>query len=353
MLRFRSWPRASRWGGRPFLFLLGLVLATAVRPAAATGDTLAAVQDRGLLACGVTRSGVGLSETDMMGRWQGFFPDFCRAIAAAILDDPEAVEWVEVDLVTRFDALNDRAFDILIGNTTWTMSRDTELHLGFTNTLLYDGQGFLGHADLGVERLADLESASVCVHDNTTTIANLRELVRTRFPQLEIVTFQSDVTGFDAFFARQCDLLTQDRSALIAQRASRGTAPENYILLDDVISREPLGPAVREDDIRWLDLVQWVTYALIIAEEHGVTRDNLDDPDLLSIPEVARLLGEDGEMGPKLGLTPDWARRAIAAVGNYGEIYDRHLGADSPLQVPRGINDLWQRGGQIYAPPMR
>lgn len=340
-------------GRAPLLALTILSAALAAPSAAATGETLAAVEARGLLNCGVTRSGVGLSETDAMGQWQGFFPDMCRAIAAAILDDAEAVDWVEVDLGTRFDALNGGAFDVLIGNTTWTMRRDTDLRLGFTNTLLYDGQGFLGHADLGAERLADLEDATVCVHDNTTTIANLRELVRTRFPQLEILTFQSDVTGFDAFFARQCDLLTQDRSALIAQRASRGTAPENYILLEDVISREPLGPAVREQDVHWFDLVQWVTYALIIAEEHGVTRDRLDDPDLLAVPEVARLLGAEGDTGAMLGLSSDWARRALAAVGNYGEIYDRHLGSGSPLQVPRGINDLWQRGGQIYAPPMR
>lgn len=339
--------------GRLAAVAVAAVFLGSAGPATATSDTVATIQDRGLLQCGVTRSGEGLSETDEMGEWQGFFPDFCRALAAAVLGDPEAVDWVEVDFVTRFDAIRDHAFDVLVATTTWTLRRDVVLDLAFTQTLLYDGQAFLAHEDLGVERLSDLPSGSVCVHDNTTTIANLREVVRTAQPQLSVVSFQSDIMGMDAFFSRQCDLLTMDRTALIAQRASRGTAPEHYVLLEDVISREPLGPAVRQDDTEWFEVVQWLVFALIVAEEHGVTSQTLDDPDLLQIPEVARLLGAEGEMGQMLGLSDDWARAAIAAVGNYGEMYARNLGMESSLQVPRGLNDLWRRGGLLYAPPLR
>lgn len=320
----------------------------------AMGGTLARVQERGLLECGVSVAGLGLADIDVDGRWSGFFPDMCRALAAAILGDAEAVDFVEVDFVTRFDALRDGAYDVLMSSTTWTMSRDLALELAFTATLLYDGQGFLAHRSLGVERLDELSGpATVCVHSNTTTIDNLNDLVATRQPNLEIRPYESNEAGFDAFFARSCDMFTTDKSSLIGLRAGRASDPEDYVLLADVVSREPLGPAVRQDDVAWFDLVQWVMFALILAEEHGLTSANVDEALDSRVPEVARLLGQEGDSGEWLGLSPDWAYQAIRQVGNYGEIFDRHFGPDTPLDMPRGINELWTRGGLIYAPPVR
>ncbi len=321
----------------------------------ATAQTLAEVYDRGLLNCGLTVGGEGLAEIDDRGRWVGFFPDMCRALSAAIFGDAEAVEVVEVDFVTRFDALRDGAFDVLVANTTWSMTRDIALELAFTSPLMYDGQGFLAHRSLGIDSLADLDgqTASVCVHSNTTTIDNLRDAVAGQYTNLEIRAYESNEAGYDAFFARGCDLFTTDRSSLIGLRASRAANPEDYVLLTDLLSREPLGPVVRQDDIAWFDTVQWVLFALIIAEEHQVTASNIDDPQHGDRPEVARLLGREGNFGAQLGLPADWAYQAIRQVGNYGEIFERHLGVETPLAMERGINELWTNGGLIYAPPLR
>ncbi len=333
---------------------LMVVLAAVLAPADASAGTLERIQDRGLLQCGVNVAGMGLVEVDAQGRWVGFFPDMCRALAAAILGDAEAVDFVEVDFVTRFDALRGGAFDVLMSNTTWTMRRDVQLGLAFTATLLYDGQGFLAHNRLGIERLDDLDGpATVCVHSNTTTIDNLQDLVQTRYPNLEIRAYESNEAGFDAFFAHSCNMFTTDRSSLIGLRASRASNPDDYVLLQDVISREPVGPVVREDDMAWLDLVQWVMFALIVAEENGLTSANVDAALGSEVPEIARLLGLEGDFGESMGVPRDWAFQAIHQVGSYGEIYDRHFGPDTQLAVPRGINDLWTRGGLIYAPPVR
>ena len=316
--------------------------------------TLERMLDRGILECGVVRSGIGLSDVDSFGIWTGFFPDMCRALAAAVFGDAEAVEFVEVDFVTRFDGLREEQFDILMSSATWTVRRDRVLGLAFPGTLYYDGQGFLAHRALGAARLADLEGdVTVCVHDGTTTIRNLQDLIRTRHPNLVAQTYRSDEGGFEAFFSHGCDLLTQDRSSLMAQRLGRAPNPDDYVLFDDVISRAPLGPAVREGDDAWYDVVQWVRHALVIAEEHGVTRTNVDAHLDSNVPEVARLLGTDGDIGAWLGLARDWGYQAILQVGNYGEVFDRHLGAGSPLNQDRGVNDLWTRGGLIYAPPLR
>lgn len=343
--------------------LMGLMLLVGVMtmPASAHGvgeapssPTLDRVRDEGLLRCGVIRSGVGVSEIDQTGQWQGFFPDLCRALAAAILDDPEAVEWVEVNYVVRFEALNSGAFDVLMANTTWTATRDTELGLAFTEPVYYDGQGFLAHAALGVEKLDDLKGdASVCVSKNTTTILNLEELVRTRYPGLKIMAYESLEGVYSSFFSGECDLMTQDRVALVSQRLNRAAEPSKYVLLEDVVSKEPLGPAVRTGDEAWYDVVQWVVLSLILAEEHGITRATIADFEDSTNPEVRRLLGLEPGMGAKFGLPDIFANCAIKAVGNYGEIYARHLGEGSPLAIPRGLNALWTEGGLLYAPPLR
>jgi general L-amino acid transport system substrate-binding protein len=306
-----------------------------------------------LLKCGVIRGGVGVSEIDETGRWVGFFPDFCRALAAATTGDAEAVDWVEVNYVVRFEALNSNAFDVLMSNTTWTASRDTKLGLAFTQPIYYDGQGFLAHRSLGATGLKDVGKASVCVSKNTTTIRNLEELVRTQYPQLEIRAYESGEGVYSSFFSRECDLMTQDRVALVSQRLNRASNPDDYLLFDEVISKEPLGPVVRRGEDAWMDVVQWVVFALILAEEHGVTQNTLDDFADTTNPELRRLLGLDPGVGALFGLDDKWAARAIAAVGNYGEIYSRHLGQGSSLAIKRGLNALWTEGGLIYAPPLR
>ncbi len=347
-------------GGRPrTVVLLALLCLAGALPgpegaARADGSSvLERINQNGLLRCGVIRSGVGVSEIDETGRWTGFFPDFCRALAAATVGDPEAVDWVEVNYVVRFEALNSDAFDVLMANTTWTASRDTDLQLAFTQPIYYDGQGFLAHASLGAERLEDVGEASVCVSESTTTILNLRELVRTRFPALEVRAYESLEGVYSSFFSRECDLMTQDRVALVSQRLNRTANPNDYVLLEDVISKEPLGPAVRIEDEDWFDIVQWVVFALILAEEHGITQDTVDAFADSSNPEVRRMLGFDPGVGALFGLDDGWAARAIRATGNYGEIYARNLGADSPLKIARGLNALWTEGGLLYAPPLR
>ncbi len=332
------------------------------RATPADHGTLGEVRARGVLRCGVTRAGVGVSEIDLDGQWQGFFPEFCRAVAAAIFGEPDAVDFVEVDLVVRFEALVAGAYDVLIANSTWTASRDASAGLAFTSPLFYDGQGFLAHGVLGARRVAELGPATVCVLDATTTLQNLRDLVRIRALPLEIRVYRSLKGGYGAFFARACDLFTHDRISLVSERLTRASDPADYTLLEDVISREPLGPVVREGDDAWRDVVQWVTFATIVAEEQGVTRAALAargdgatadraSADRWRNREVRRLLGLDGEIGAKLGLAADFGRRVIAAVGNYGEIFERTLGRGSKVGLARGLNALWRQGGLIYAPP--
>lgn len=322
----------------------------------ASATTLEAVQNRGLLRCGVVNSGVGLSEIDLQGHWQGFFPDFCRFMAAAILGNADAVEYVEVNYVTRFDALNADAFDVLMANTTWTAGRDIDLKLAFTHPLFYDGQGFLAHRSVDVNSVKDLvgdKTYSVCVSDGTTTIENLRDLVATNNLNLKIITFQSVEGVYDAFFARVCDLMTQDRVALVSQRLNRAADPTSFILFPDIISKEPLGPVIRENDPQWYDIVQWTIYATMMAEEFGITQDNVDTFLESPEPEVQRLLGVLPDVGNSLGLPTDWAFQGLKQVGSYGEIYDRTLGKNSSMGLERGLNALWSDGGLLYTPPLR
>lgn len=334
------------------VLMASVILPTLSAPAAAS--TLERIRQDGLLRCGTINSGAGVSEIDATGTWRGFFPDFCRAIAAAVVGDPNAVEWVEVNYVLRFEALNSDAFDVLMANTTWTTTRDSKLELAFTQPIYYDGQGFLAHKSLGANALGDVDKASVCVSRNTTTLRNLEELVETWYPGLQPLLFESLEGVYDSFFARECDLMTQDRVALVSQRLNRSSSEsDDYVLFPDVVSKEPLGPVVREGDSQWFDLVQWVIYALILAEEHGITQANVDTFLESGNPEIRRLLGVDPGIGEMLGVPEDWAYRAISAVGNYGEIFARNVGRDSPLGMERGLNALWTEGGLIYSPPLR
>ena len=322
----------------------------------ASANTLETVQDRGLLRCGVVNSGVGLSEIDLQGHWQGFFPDFCRFMAAAILGNADAVEYIEVNYVTRFEALNADAFDVLMANTTWTAGRDIDLKLAFTHPLFYDGQGFLAHRSVGLDSVADLigdKTYSVCVSDGTTTIENLRDLVATNNLNLKIITFQSVEGVYDAFFARVCDLMTQDRVALVSQRLNRAADPSSFVLFHDIISKEPLGPAVRENDPQWYDIVQWTIYATMMAEENGITQQNVDTFLNSAEPEIQRLLGVVPDIGDSLGLPRAWAYQGLKQVGSYSAIYDRTLGKNSSMGLERGLNALWSDGGLLYTPPLR
>ncbi|SMF18597.1 general L-amino acid transport system substrate-binding protein [Tistlia consotensis] len=312
--------------------------------------TLARIRHDGLLRCGVIRVGPGVSETDERGVWRGFFPDYCRVLAAAVLGDADAVEFVEVTQTVRFKALNDGAFDVLMGNTTWTASRDTKLGLAFTQPIYYDGQGFMANRALGAARLADVHHATVCVNRNTTTIRNLEELIASRHLDLKVRGFDSGEMAYDSFFAHDCDILTTDRIALTTVRLSRSPDPDDYVLFPDMVSKEPLSPTLRNDDEDWFDVVQWSVFATLLAEEHGIRSDNLDSFLDSNDPEVRRLLGLDPGIGADLGLDEDWARRIVAQVGNYAEIFNRNL---SPLGLDRGLNALWRDGGLLYAPPLR
>ncbi len=341
---------------RPVDLLVVLGLALVATPAPAAAGTLDEVNDRGYLRCGVIASGIGLSEIDDMGVWQGFFPDFCRYLAAAVLGDGDAIEFVEVNYVNRFDALNDGAFDILMANTTWTASRDADYDLAFTHPLFYDGQGLLAHSSVGATSLDDLVGRSgvtVCVSEGTTTIGNLREVNATYDLMLDIIAFQSIESVYTSFYTHQCDMMTQDRVALVSQLLNRASNPQDYVLFTDVISKEPLGPVVRQDDQEWFDAVQWAMFSSMIAEEHGITRDGVGEVTNPQSPELRRLLGIDPGMGAIIGLPETWARDAVSQVGNYAEIYERTLGAGSTLGLERGLNALWTDGGLLYAPPLR
>lgn len=332
--------------------ILILLLTGIATPSLADTSRLDAVLERGYVNCGVSRSGIGLSELSADGNWRGFFADFCRVLSAGVLGDRDAVEFVEITDVNRFEALNEGAIDVLMANTTWTVVRDSALGLAFTATVFYDGQGFLAYRQLGATTLAEVSEASVCVNRNTTTILNLQDLKATTKPGLKIVPFDAQETMYSAFLSRRCDMITYDRVVLRALQLYRASDPDGLILYPEVISKEPLGPAVVQGDPRWLDVVQWTVFATIAAEEMGLTSENIaarasEDQS----EEVRRFLGVSGDIGPNLGLDRDWARRIVEQVGNYGEIYGRYLGGDGSQD--RGLNALWMNGGMMYAPPFR
>lgn len=315
-------------------------------------QTLKAVKGRSTLNCGVSQGLPGFSSIDEKNTWTGFDVDFCRAVAAAIFDDPSKVTFMPLDTASRFTALQSNVIDVLSRNSTWTMSRESSLGVMFAGVAYYDGQGFLVRRDAKIDTALELGGKTVCAQTGTTTELNLSDYFRANDMDLKVLALATADETLKAFEDRKCDVLTSDVSQLYSERLKLA-ASDNHIILPEVISKEPLGPAVRQGDDQWLNLIKWTLYSLINAEELGVKSKTIDDALKSSNPSIRRLVGTEGEFGEQLGLTKDWAARAIRAVGNYGEIYERNVGTQSKLSIPRGLNALWTQGGIQYAPPIR
>ena len=321
-------------------------------PALAKG-TLDIVKERGRLVCGTSTGIAGFSMADDKGEWTGLDVDVCRALAAAIFDDPQKADFVPLSSKDRLVALQTGEIDVLPRTTTWTLGRDSGIGLDFTAVNYYDGQGFQVRRDLGVETIRELNGASICAVQGTTNELNLADYFRVNNMDYQLVTFQSIDDTVKAYESKRCDALTTDMSQLVSYRLKMAE-PDAHMLLPGVISKEPLGPYVRQGDDEWFDIVRWTVFAMVNAEELGVTRANVDELAASSDnPEIRRLLGLDGEFGKTLGLTNDWVARIVRHVGNYGESFDRNLGTGSPMQLPRGVNALWSQGGIQFAPPIR
>jgi len=337
---------------RPFLAAAILVAALVAGSPAVRAQTLAAVKERGTLKCGVGQGLLGFSSQGDQNNWTGFDVDFCRAIAAAIFDDPGKVTFTPLDAANRFSALKSGEIDVLSRNSTWTMSRETSLGLMFAGVAYYDGQGFLLRRESGIDTALQLGGKTVCTQTGTTTELNLSDYFRANEMTLNVLALGTAEETRTAYDQRKCDVLTSDVSQLYAERLKLAS-PDRNIILPEVISKEPLGPVVRQGDDQWFNLVRWTLYALINAEELGVKSATIDEALRSSSPDVRRLVGNEGEFGRQIGLEKDWAARAVRAVGNYGEIFERNIGTQSRLSIPRGLNALWTRGGIQYAPPVR
>jgi general L-amino acid transport system substrate-binding protein len=331
---------------------LAASLAFLIGAAGAQAQTLDAVKARGALTCGVNQGLAGFGIADAKGEWSGFDVDFCRAVAAAVLGDAKAVRFVPLSASERFDALREGKVDLLSRNTTWTMGRETELGLTFAGATYYDGQGFLVAKKRNAVSALELSGVKVCAQPGTTTIANVRDYFAANAMTLELVEAANPAAIREAYEAGRCDAITSDVSQLYAERLALKN-PTDHAILPDVISKEPLGPVVRASDVSWTAIVRWVHFALINAEELGVGMRNVDEALASSKPDVKRLVGTDGRLGESMGLQKDWAAKAVRAVGHYGEMFERNLGANSPLSIPRGLNQLWSMGGIQYAPPIR
>ncbi len=321
-------------------------------PAAQAAATLDKVRARGYLKCGVSQGLPGFSNPDEKGNWSGIDVDFCRAVAAAIFGDPAKVKFRPLSAKDRFTALQSGEIDLLSRNTTWTMSRDTSLGFNFAGIIYYDGQGFMVKKASGITGAAQLNGATICTQTGTTTELNLADYFRSRKMTYKILSFEKNEESLSAYDGGRCDAYTTDASGLHAQRLQLKD-PDAHIVLPEIISKEPLGPAVRQGDAQWEDIVRWTLFALVNAEDLGVTSANVDQMMKSDNPGIKRLLGTEGAFGGTLGLSDEWAADAIRAVGNYGEMYDRNVGPNTPLAIPRGLNALWSNGGLMYAPPVR
>ncbi|MEY8830264.1 amino acid ABC transporter substrate-binding protein [Sedimentitalea sp. XS_ASV28] len=333
--------------------LLGALSVAGVAAGVASAGTLDDVKARGKLNCGVTTGLVGFAAPDANGEWKGFDVDVCRAVAAAVLGDGTAVEFVPTTGKTRFTALASGEIDLLARNTTWTFSRDVDLKFEFVGVNYYDGQGFLVPKELGVSSAKELDGATVCIQTGTTTELNLADFFRSNNISYEPVPIETNAEGQQQYLAGACDAYTTDASGLASTRATFED-PSAHVILPEIISKEPLAPLVRHGDNEWADVVRWTLNALIAAEELNVTSANVGELAAgTENPEINRLLGTEGTLGEMLGLDADWAQKAITAGGNYGEIFAKNIGETTPIGLARGLNAQWTDGGLLYAPPFR
>ena len=326
------------------------IAAIALVGMSATAGTLQNVQKDGFLKCGVNIGATGFSEVGSGGKYQGLDVDGCRAVAAAVLGDASKVKYVGLNAKERFAALQSGEIDILYRGTTWTETRDSALGLNFAGVNFYDGQGFLINKRLNVKSALELNGAAICIQSGTTTELNLTDYFKANDMKFKSVSYDSNDQVTASFEAGRCDVLTSDSSQLYGIR-SKLKDPSKYEVLPQIISKEPLGPVVRQGDDQWLNIAKWTYFATVAAEEHGITSKNVDSLKSSKSPVVKRILGVDGKLGANLGLKKDWAYQIIKQVGNYGEIFERNVGMNTPLQIKRGLNALWTKGGLQYSPP--
>ena len=324
-----------------------------VATAAYAGKELDAIKARGQLICGVSTGVAGFASADSQGKWTGIDVDVCRAVAAALFGDADKVKYVPTTAQQRFTALQSGEVDLLARTTTYTLTRDTALGFDFTGVNYYDGQGFMVNKKLGVKSAEELNGATVCVQPGTTTELNLADYFRANKMSFKPVVIEKIEEVRAAFFAGRCDVFTTDASGLYATRAANAPTPDDYIILPEIISKEPLGPVVRHGDNQFADIVRWSLFAMIEAEEYGITSKNIDEMMKSDNPTIKRILGVTPGMGKALGVDEKWVYNIIKQVGNYGESFDRNVGMGSPLKIARGQNELWTKGGLQYAPPIR
>jgi general L-amino acid transport system substrate-binding protein len=340
-----------------FAWVFGAAI-SAVAATAAQAGTLDDVKQKGFVQCGVSQGLPGFSNPDSNNNWTGMDVDFCRAVAAAIFNDPAKVKFTPLSAKERFTALQSGEIDVLSRNTTWTMSRDTSLGLKFAGVMYYDGQGFMVRKSLGVDSALKLDGATVCTNTGTTTELNLADFFKANNMKYQVVAIENSDEVVKAYDEGRCDIFTTDQSGLYAERLKMKN-PDDNIILPEIISKEPLGPVVRQGDDAWFNVVKWTYYALLNAEELGITQANVEEMKASTNPEIKRVLGvknEDGSaagFGTGIGLDEEWIVYVIKAVGNYGEIFERNVGTNTPLKIARGVNALWKNGGLQYAPPIR
>lgn len=332
--------------------LISAILAVCLCATGATAGMLDTVKQRGVVVAGVSGKVPGFSVPDDKGVWRGLDVDFCRTLAAAIFNDPEKVKFVPVTTKERFTALQTGEIDVLSRNTTWTFERDVQQGLDFAGILFFDGQGFMVNKKLGVTSAKQLDGASICIQTGTTTEKNVSDYFAANNMKFKPVVFESADESTVIYDSGRCDVYTTDTSGLAARRVTL-SKPEDHVILPEIISKEPLGPAVRQGDNQWTDIVRWTLFALVNAEELGVNSKNVDEMLKSNNPDIKQLLGVEGNYGEQFGLTKDWAYRIVKLVGNYGEIFDRNVGPNTALKLDRGQNALWTKGGLMYAPPIR
>jgi general L-amino acid transport system substrate-binding protein len=335
------------------LLSLAIGAAASLSAASASAATLDDVKAKGFIQCGVSQGLIGFSNPDEQNNWTGMDVDFCRAVAAAVFNDGQKVKFTPLSAKDRFAALTSGEVDILSRNTTWTMGRDTSQGMKFAGVMYYDGQGFMAKKSLGVDSALKLSGATVCTQTGTTTELNLADYFRANNMTYQVVAFEKNEEVLKAYDEGRCDAFTTDQSGLYADKLKMAN-PDDHVVLPEIISKEPLGPVVRQGDDQWFNVVKWTYFALLNAEELGITSANVDDLKANSQnPEIRRVLGAEGEFGAGIGLANDWVVNIIKAVGNYGEIFERNVGESTPLKIARGKNELWTKGGLQYGPPIR